>query len=221
MYKRQGLLNLSRATAHNYARGSGKAFETVEFNWFPEGFIPGFGLVEPTLSAITFDDAGRVAANFSFPYELTFHSPHRITLTHQAVPRVLKVEVTGSGIGESTVILNLPPTFGSFALDAVAILVWDERTSFSDSLQASGSVDNFVVVLPDPPIGSLKILASGREIEFTSQIGWHYFLEAGLELDDWQPLGEAVRGTGETLRLFDNRKAAFPQQFYRVRAERE
>lgn len=214
-----GLLDLARATRQSYLRGAGRAFDLIEFNWFPEGFIPGFGRVEPTLSAIAFDETGRVAADFDFPFLLTLDTWHRIELAHDPADRSITLRVQEGDVTRSTRVLSLPATFGEFHLDALAILVWDERTSFGDSLQARGSVDNIRVVVPDPPIGEIRLQAGGREVEFESREGWHYQLEASGELWDWHPTGSSASGTGGVLRLADTREAEFPQQFYRVRAE--
>ncbi len=215
-----GLLNLARATAQSYPRGAGRAFDLIEFNWFPEGFIPGFGMVEPTLSAVAFDSSGRVAADFEFPFLLALGTWHRIELEHDPKDRSVTVRVREGDLTLSTLVLSLPTTFGEFQLDALAILVWDERTSFGDSLQARGSVDNLTVVVPDPPIGKIRLLPGSREVEFESLKGWQYQLEGAGELGDWHPTGSLASGTGGVLRLADTREAEFPRQFYRVRAER-
>jgi hypothetical protein len=217
-----GWLNLERAAANRYLRGAGKAFETVEFNWFPAGEIPGFGAVDPTLSAIAFDQDGRVAADFEFPYELAPGTRYRIELRHHAAHRQVHLRVQPDDGTPVDVRLALPAGFGDFALDAVAVMVWDERTSFSDSLRARGTVDRIQVTYPDPPIGALRLVSSaGDAMEFQSQVGWRYYLEAGTELGVWTPLNDGEPGTGGLMMLSDGREAAFPRQFYRVRAERE
>lgn len=215
-----GLLNFERATSQNYARGAGRAYETLEFNWFPAGFIPGFGAIEPTLSAIAFDQTGRVVANFDFPFEFPLGLPQRLELTHEPEPRAVTLRVRQAGTLLNEVRLPLPASFGNFDLDAVAVLVWDERTSQADSLRAHGWVDNFSLTFPDPPIRDLTLLPSGRDVEFLSSLGWNYTLEACATLGNWSTLGDPVAGTGERLRLGDLRDADFPAQFYRVNAQR-
>lgn len=217
-----GWLNLERAAANRYLRGAGKAFETVEFNWFPAGEIPGFGVVDPTLSAIAFDQAGRVAADFEFPFELAVGTRYRIELGHQAASRQVHVRVQWDDGVPVEARLTLPEGFGDFALDAVAVMVWDERTSFSDSLRARGTIDRIQVTYPDPPIGALRLVSSaGDAMEFQSQVGWRYYLEAGTELGVWTSLNDGEPGTGGLMTLGDQRDGVFPRQFYRVRAERD
>ena len=215
-----GLLNLPRALSTRYLRGAGKAFETLEFNWFPEGFIPGYGTVEPTLSTITYDANGKVLADFAFPVTLESGKTHRVRVRHDANPRQILAEVEVDGQVLATTQINIPSGFGGFRLDALALMVWDERTSFSDSLSASGWVDNIEVVIPDAPVGTITLLPSQREVELLGVSGWNYRLEASLDLRDWQTVDGPRPGTGQTLRLADPRKAQFPQQFYRVQAGR-
>jgi hypothetical protein len=100
------------------------------------------------------------------------------------------------------------------------MLVWDERTSFSDSLSATGWVDNIEVVVPDAPVGTITLLPSQREVEVLGVSGWNYRLEASLDLRDWQTVDGPRPGNGQALRLADPRKAQSPQQFYRVQAGR-
>lgn len=215
-----GLLNLPRARANRYLRGAGKAFEILEFNWFPEGFIPGYGTVEPTLSTITYDTHGKVLADFAFPVTLEAGQTHRVRVRHEANPRQVVTEVEVEGRILATTRIAIPAGFGGFQLDALALIVWDERTSFSDSLSAAGWVDNIEVVVPDAPVGTLTLLPSGREVELLGLTGWSYRLEASLDLQAWETVDGPRTGDGGTLRLIDSRKAQFPQQFYRVRAGR-
>lgn len=217
-----GWLNLGRAASNRYLRGAGKAYETVEFNWFPAGEIPGFGAVDPTLSAIAFDRDGRVAADFEFPFEFAFDVRYRVELGHDAAGRQVHVRVQREDGAPVEARLALPAGFGDFALDAVAVMVWDERTSFSDSLRARGTVDRIQVTYPDPPIGVLRLTSTaGVAMEFQSRVGWRYFLEAGTELGVWAAITDGEPGTGGLMTLSDRREAIFPRQFYRVRAERE
>lgn len=215
-----GFLNLPRARANRYLRGAGKAFEVLEFNWFPEGFIPGYGTVEPTLSTITYDANGKVLADFAFPFLLEIGRTHRVSMRHDANPRQVITQVEHEGQVVATTRIIIPPGFGGFQLDALALMVWDERTSFSDSLGASGWVDNIEIIVPDAPVGTVTLLPSQREVELLALSGWSYRLEASLDLREWQTVDGPRPGAGEVLRLADPRKAQFPQQFYRVQAGR-
>jgi hypothetical protein len=214
-----GFLNLSRALTNNYLRGAGRARDTLEFTWFPTGELPGFGLVDPTVSAITWDSAGKVAASFTFPVEPTTNTTFRVRLAYQAATRTVATALTADGTVIPLNPLKLPETFGSFDLDALAVMVWNEATSQSDSLFARATLDNVILELPPAPIGAVRMLGSG-EVECDSRKGWNYHLEASGDLAQWSVVWTEA-GTGGTLVLADVRDAVFSEQFYRVRAERE
>jgi hypothetical protein len=214
-----GFLNLSRALTNNYLRGAGRARDTLEFTWFPTGELPGFGLVDPTVSAITWDSAGKVAASFTFPVEPATNTTFRVRLAYQAATRTVTTVLTADGAAIPLNPLKLPETFGSFDLDALAVMVWNEATSLSDSLFARATLDNVLLELPPAPIGAVRMLGSG-EVECTSRKGWKYHLEASGDLAHWSVVWTEA-GTGGTLVLADVRDAVFSEQFYRVRAERE
>lgn len=218
-----GLVNLGRVTTENFLRGAGKAADTLEVNLFPEGFIPGFGAVDPTISLIVFDSAGKVDARFLFPIDLSLDfQGGDVRVSYLASERTFEWNHNYAGQSRLLPALKLPATFGDFAFDALAVIVWNEATSQFDSLLAHGSIDRVSVTLPDPPIGALRIVAdSPATMEFASQVGWRYTLEATGDLVNWDVLGGAEAGTGGVLQLRDTRRAQFPQQFYRVRAERE
>lgn len=214
-----GFLNLSGALSANYQRGAGRAKDTLEFTWFPAGEIPGFGIVDPTVSPITWDSAGKVAAAFTFPVAPMAGSTYRVRLEYRAVNRT----VTPSLLLDDQVWpldpLKLPATFGSFALDAFAVMVWNEATSLSDSLLAHGWVDDIRLELPPAPIGRVTLIGEG-EVRCATLKGWRYTLEASGDLRNWSDVA-FESGTGELLSLFDQRDAVFREQFYRVRADRE
>lgn len=214
-----GFLNLSRALTNNYLRGAGRARDTLEFTWFPTGELPGFGLVDPTVSVITWDSAGKVAASFTFPVEPASNTTFRVRLAYQAATRMVTTALTAAGVAIPLNPLKLPESFASFELDALAVMVWNEATSQSDSLLARAALDNVVLELPPAPIGRLRLLG-GDQVECASLKGWNYHLEASGNLSQWSVV-RTEAGTGGTLVLADLREALFREQFYRVRAERE
>ncbi|HAB18272.1 MAG TPA: hypothetical protein PLX89_26840 [Verrucomicrobiota bacterium] len=217
-----GLVNLAQATSNNYRRGAGQARDTLEFNWFPAGLIPGYGEVEPTLSLVSFDNAGRVRANFDFPFEWELSQALHVEVVYRAAERTVSMTARRSGGAAVTISLVLDEAFGPITLDAFAVMVWDETTSFGDSLRAQGWLDNVVITVPDPPIGELRWVAAGvSTVEFESRSGWRYALEASGDLQDWQTVGAPSSGTGGSMSLSDLREAIFSKQFYRVRVEVE
>jgi hypothetical protein len=214
-----GFLNLERALANNYLRGAGRARDTLEFTWFPTGEIPGFGVVEPTVSPITWDSGGRVAASFTFPVEPAVNTTFRVRLEYRAGPRTLTPSLLADGEPIPLNPLQLPTTLGEFEFDTFAVLVWNEATSLNDSLLAHGAVDNVVLELPPAPIGRVTWLGLGQ-VECGTLKGWRYTLEASGDLREWSAVWIAS-GTGEVLSFLDPRDAVFREQFYRVKAERQ
>lgn len=214
-----GFLNLQRALTNSYLRGAGRAKDTLEFTWFPAGEIPGFGVVDPTISAITWDSAGKVAASFTFPVEPATHTTFHVRLEYRAATRTITPTLSAGTEPVSLNPLTLPETFGRFDLDAFAVMVWNEATSMSDSLLAHGWIDNVVFELPPSPIGRIVLVGLGQ-VECASVRGWRYILEASGDLNEWTAIWSEA-GTGGTLSLPDLRDAVFREQFYRVKAERE
>lgn len=214
-----GFLNLSGALTGNYQRGAGRARDTLEFTWFPAGEIPGFGVVDPTVSPITWDSAGKVAASFTFPVAPVAGSTYRLRLEYQAANRTVTPSLLLDDQAWPLNPLKLPATFGNFALDAFAVMVWNEATSLSDSLLAHGWVDEIRLELPAAPIERLTLVGEG-EVRCATLKGWRYTLEASGDLRNWSAVA-AEAGTGDVLSLFDQRDAVFREQFYRVRAEPE
>ncbi len=214
-----GFLNLSRALTNSYQRGAGRARDTLEFTWFPTGEIPGFGEVDPTVSAITWDSAGKVAASFTFPVEPTIHTAFHVRLAYRSSNRTLTPSLIADGAAVPLNPLRLPESFGSFELNALAVMVWNEATSLSDSLFAQATLDNIALEVPPAPIGHIRLIGSDQ-VECDSLPGWRYHLEASDDLIRWSVVGTET-GTGAPLLLADVRDAVFREQFYRVQAIRE
>lgn len=215
-----GLLNARIAAAGEPRRAAGAATDTLEFDWFPPGFIPGYGDVEPTLSPIAFDAQGRVAASFTFPLTLTTNVTHRIQCAYAAATRTMSVTLWDDGaVGAPVVPLVLPAGFGSFALDTFAAIVWNDSTSQYDSLLARGVVDNVTLELPSPPVGVISMIAARpATVRFVAQAGLEYWLQASDDMAAWADVGGPVGGTNGGLQLVDPRQAVRPVQYYRVRS---
>jgi hypothetical protein len=214
-----GFLNLTGALSANYQRGAGRAKDLLEFTWFPAGEIPGFGAVDPTVSPITWDSAGKVAAAFTFPVAPMAGSTCRVRLEYRAADRTVTPSLLRGDQAWPLNPLKLPATFGSFALDAFAVMVWNEATSLSDSLLAHGWLDNIRLELPPAPIGRVALIGEG-EVRCATLKGWRYTLEASGDLRNWSDVAFGS-GTGAPLSLYDQRDAVFREQCYRVRADRE
>lgn len=213
-----GLLDLPRALREHYPRAAGRAFDLVEFNWFPPGEIPGFGVVDPTVSPVLFDSAGHVAASFTFPLELTLGVPHRIRCEFDRKQRELRTTLISGGVEQPVRRVTLPAAFADFSLNAFALMNWSEADSPFDSVLARGHVDRIVIELPPPPIGTVEMTAPG-EVSFAMLGGWQYDVEASEDLVRWRHV-LGIAGSEGRARVPDHGGVPSGRQFYRVRATR-
>lgn len=214
-----GLLDLGRALREHYPRAAGRAFDLVEFNWFPQGEFPGFGVVDPTVSPAVFATSGRVAASFTFPVELAAGLTHRIRCEYLPGERRLVTHLVTEGTEVEIREVILPEDFGEFSLDSFAVINWNEEDGPYDSLLAHGVVDNITWEVPSPPLDRISLVGPGL-VSLVSRLGWHYRLQASSDMVEWVPLTGAS-GTGKALELADPRDAVFHRQFYRVEAQPE
>lgn len=213
-----GLVRQSRLPDGYPLRTSGgRAQDLLDFSFFPLADYGPFG-TSAYVSPVAF---GTRHAGYSFgnPLDLADGASHRIECRWDPSTRRLRTSIPDLGPVEPTD-PPLPPD-DDFAVDALAILVWNESPTPRDSLLAQGSIDNVRVILPDPPgppLGRLAYDAGARAVRFQSRVGYRYQLEGSGDLALWASLNLPVDGTGGELVLADYRKALFPQQFYRVRA---
>lgn len=214
-----GLLDLDRATREHYPRAAGKAFDLLEFNWFPQGEFPGFGVVDATVSPAVFSTAGRVAASFTFPLEPTPGVTHRVRCEFQPAARRWITRLISDGVEVAVRPVSLPEDFGSFSINAFAVINWSDADGPFDSLLARGHLDNLTWEIPDAPLRRIKMPTPGS-VTFASQAGWHYRLEASGDLTRWDAVADGA-GIGGTMSLHDLRDAVFTTQFYRVQAQPE
>lgn len=214
-----GLVRLARLPDGNPSRLRGTAQDLVEFDWFTDSFIPGFGESPATLNPAVFGANGSRAFSFDNYYDLADGANWRVRCAYGATNRRLDITLLRDGVAAGPVNpVKLPAAFQGFTVDAFAVIVWNEAASATDSLLAHGTLDHVVLELPDSPIGALTQVGR-QEVEFASLLGWRYTLEGSTDLQQWAGT-TSVDGTGGPLVLADPRDAVFPQQFYRVRATR-
>jgi hypothetical protein len=116
----------------------------------------------------------------------------------------------------------LSTNFTDFRLDTVAVSSYTATNDpWPDSLLAHGSVANFVVTVPPPPVQNLtgSFSKAGWQAQFISQSNWLYTLERTAELQAWTNVSVAISGVDGTLILPDTNARA-DKVFYRVKAER-
>jgi hypothetical protein len=102
-------------------------------------------------------------------------------------------------------------------------------SSYSDAIQppppgsilAHGTLDNFRVTVPEPPVQNLTGAFAGAnwQVEFASRTNWLYTLERTTNFIAWTNAANPSAGNGATLTLTDPGPAP-DAAFYRVRANR-
>ncbi len=216
-----GFLNGRDATQPGFLRGTGlDSPNLVEFDYFPDS---GFGAtVSPTIisSNVVF------ASGFNSPLALTtndwFHVAMRYTASDQTLVTTMTRNGTPFGPIESVTLTN--QAFTDFHVDQFAI------SSFSDfgqdpdwdgSVLAHGEVDNLELILPEPPVAAVAgSVRNGRwTVEFVSEPGWIYTLEATPDFAHWSLVSAWTPGVAGALSLVDT-NAMEAHAFYRIRAER-
>jgi len=194
---------------------AGVATNLIDFSFFPRtdfGLLGSFASVSPSAY-------GRSSRAFSFNnlHNLADGTTHRIRCAWNPALRRLETTLDDGA-------LAVQPTDpladdDDFAVDAFAIIAWNEIPTPRDSLKAGGWIDDVVLELPgvEPlTVGPLRFEAADRTVRFQSSSGPHYALEASGNLRTWDRLGEATPGTGSELQLNDLRAAEFAEMFYRV-----
>jgi hypothetical protein len=212
-----GFLNFKDATNPNFARGTGSdSPNLVEFNYFPD---TGWG---PTLSCTMTDTNSRF--NFLEDFVgldsgVTYH----VVLTHAAGAALVSGQVFREGqLYTALPVSYLATNFTDFRLDTIAVSSYTATNDpWGDSLLAHGSVTDFVVTVPPPPVQNLTVSFSNAvwRAQFISQSNWLYTLERAGDLLSWTNVFPAAPGNGTHLYLPDT-DAPADRAFYRVRAER-
>jgi hypothetical protein len=210
-----GFLRLADATSVDFLRTSGTSPNVVEFDYFPPS------LIAPSIDATLIDRSNR----FYFAYAeapLNAGQTYHIRLAHAVGATAINGEVLTNGQSYTSLtnlFVSTVPT-GDFRLDVVAVASYQDD-GFGDTILATGTVDNLVVMLPPPPVQNFTgTLTNGSwQGQFLSQTAWVYTLERTQDLRSWTPASAATPGNGAMVVLQDA-NAAIGQAFYRVRAER-
>lgn len=214
-----GLVQQARLPDGYAARLQGTAQDLVEFDWFPDGDIPGYGDSPAAVSPAVFGEGGARAFSFNNFFNLADGATWSVSCTFTASNRTLTTTLLRNGADAGPVNpVVLSAGFTSFAVDAFAVIGWNEAATAVDSLSAHGTLSRVVLELPDPPIGAVAMSVPGT-VKFPSVAGWRYTLVASGDLLAWTDVNVAD-GTGGALTLSDLRDAVFARQFYRVRADR-
>jgi hypothetical protein len=209
------LFNLASATNASFNRATGHAKNLFEFDYFPD---TGFG---DSMDA-TLLDTNIGYTYFYFAYDNQTLVPgitYLVTLNHAAGATNLTAQVFTNGF----LFTSLPNVYAGpitdFRLDTVGITCFQDDGG-GDSILAHGTVDNFVVSLPPPPVQNITGNFSGGQwqAQFNSRSNWLYTLQRTINFQTWTDAASAT-ATGTNLLLTDANPPV-DQEFYRVRADR-
>ena len=145
-----------------------------------------------------------------------------VTMNYSSVIRTLTTTITNNGNQYGDPQTKFVPANVDFRVTTLSI------SSYSDSIQpapagsilAHGTVDNFTLITPPPPIENLTggFVGVNWQARFTSRTNWFYTLER-FDNSTWTNASIPTFGNGATLALTDTNSPK-DQAFYRVRANR-
>jgi len=226
-----GFLNLAKASQPGFLRGTGySAQDLAEFSFFPDP--GGAWIYGPSLTAVMIDSTGFHYSSGGFdPDNLTTNDIYRVNLDYTASNSNLVMTLTRNNeMFVSNRVAQLGGSFTDFRVDAISISSYSQAGQdtnnhggviYAGSILAHGTVDNFAVTLPPPPVQDLSgAFSNGLWLaEFTSRSNWLYTLERTANFVSWRAVAASMSGNATNLFLQDT-NAPEDRGFYRVHAER-
>jgi len=213
-----GLFHFSDATNPAFSRPAADTPNLFEFDYFPDN-----GVGQPAIVA-TLTDTNVNSTHkkgFYFVYDnlpLNTGIIYHVVLTHAAGQPTIGGEVSVNG----QLYTSLPDVFAgpitNFLIDTISVTSYGNS---GGSLLAHGTVDNFVVTLPPPPIQNFSGALTNAiwQAQFLSQSNWLYTLQRSADLQTWSNLSTATPGNATNLVLPDSHPPA-DKSFYRILASR-
>ena len=226
-----GFLNLAEASQPGFLRGTGySAQDLAEFSFFPDP--GGAWIYGPSLTAVMIDSTGFNYSSGGYdPDSLTTNDIYRVNLNHTASNSNLLMTITRNNeMFVSNGVASLGTNFTDLRVDSISISSYSQAGQdtndhagviYAGSILAHGTVDNFVVTLPPPPVQKLTGAFSNDlwQAQFISRSNWLYTLERATNFISWTEVSAAASGNGSNLLLQDT-TAPRDNGFYRVRATR-
>ncbi len=213
-----GLFRFSDATNSAFSRTAANTPNLFEFDFFPDNGI-GQPAIVATLTDTNVNSLHK--KDFYFVYDnqpLDDGIVYHIVLTHAAGQPAISGEVFVNG----ELYTSLPNVFTGpitdFRIDTVSVTSYGNSGS---SLLAHGTVDNFVITVPPPPIQNLSGVLTNSiwQAWFISQSNWLYTLQRSTDFQAWTDVSPAAPATGTNFVLPDTNPPA-GGAFYRVEADR-
>ena len=204
----------------NFSRGAGinatyGPKNLVEFNFFPA-----FDVFLPTIDQVIVSTNNNWLYNDDNLMEMTPGETFRVMMDYVAATRTLTTVVSNNEAQYGlTQTITVPANF-DFRVATLSVSSYSDVRDIG-SVLAHGTVDNFAVVTPPPPVENLTGRFAGAEwqVEFTSRTNWVYTLERSTNLCAWNVVGPTVPGNEALLALTDTNPPA-GNAAYRVRGNR-
>jgi hypothetical protein len=213
-----GLFHFSDATNSVFSRPAANTPNLFEFDYFPNNGV-GQPAIAATLTDTNVNSSHRNDFYFVFDNQpLDTGIIYHIVLTHVAG----QTNISGEIFTDGQLYSSLPRIFAGpiidFRIDTVSVTSYRNP---ANSLLAHGTVDNFVVTLPPPPVQDLTGAFSNNvwQAQFISQSNWLYTLQRSTNLISWDDIPPSMNGNGTNLFLPDNNPPQ-DKSFYRVLANR-
>ena len=214
-----GFLNWRDATNATFLRGTGAASPNlVEFDYFPDS---GYGAtIWPTF--VGSDGRWNYNSSEDFTrFELEAASRHRLEWHYTAADQTLRTRLWKDGAAAGPVNdVRLAPRFTDYTVDTLAVCSYSDQGA-QGSLRARGWLDDIIVRVPPPPIGTVtgQFMKGEWQVRFEARTNWVYVLERSVAWGAWDGVSTgAIEQAHGPLVLAD--AVTFDRAFYRVRAQK-
>lgn len=218
-----GFIDLNVASGTNFLRGTGAdSPDLVEMDYFWDS---GFGA---TLWPTFIDGNSSFNYNNSSDYAIFALAPgdwYHIQMSYTAANQTAVLTATNFEKTSGVRITQLVNTnFGDYRVGSISLNSFSDAgqdPQYAGSVLAHGTVDNFLVTVPVPPLEKLasSFIDGHWQVQFAGQTNWVYTLERTGDLRSWSPASAGLQGAANNLVLIDT-NAPLAEAFYRVRANR-
>jgi hypothetical protein len=215
-----GFLNLANATQTNFSRGAGinKTYGPVNLVEFD--FFPAFSIYQPTISQVIVSTNNAWLYNNNNLLDLTPGQWFHVDMDYNGATRTLTTVVTNNGAQYGmTQTISVTTNF-DFRLNAISVSSYSDQNA-TGSILAHGTVDNFVITVPPPPVLNLSgCFTNGAwQTQFLCRSNWLYLLQRSPDFQSWTNVSSTMSGSATNLVLPDTNPPA-DKAFYRINAQR-
>ena len=215
-----GFLNLANATQTNFSRGAGVNAIYGPDNLVEFDFFPAFSNYQPTISQVVVSTNNAWRYNNSNQRDMTPGQSFHVDMDYNGMTRTLATMVTNNGVQYGTTQTILVPTNFDFRVAAVSVNSYSDQNA-TGSILAHGTVDNFAITIPPPPMQNLtgSFTNGVWQAQFLSRSNWLYTLQRSADFQSWTNVSSATPGNATNLFVQDTSPPA-DKAFYRINAQR-